>query len=192
MPEYRRAFAPGGTFFFTLVTYQRKPLFNIPANVEDLRCAMRQVRAERPFDLVAAVILPDHLHLILTLPRGDADYSIRLGRIKAGFTRLLRQCAEPNVSARNLSRLRHREAEVWQRRFWEHVIRDDADLQRHLDYIHYNPVRHQLVPCPHAWPYSSFGQWVERKAYEANWCCACGGGTAKLPYPQEMDKAAGE
>src|SRR5271154_5706059 len=84
MPDYRRAFLPGGTFFFTLVTYQRRPLFSLAANVEQLREAMRRVRSELPFDLVAAVILPDHLHVLMTLPPGDADYSGRLGRIKAG------------------------------------------------------------------------------------------------------------
>jgi len=189
MPDYRRAFLPGGTFFFTLVTYQRRPLFSLAANVEQLREAMRRVRSELPFDLVAAVILPDHLHVLMTLPPGDADYSGRLGRIKAGFTRLLGELTD---RPRNRSRLRHRESDLWQRRFWEHTIRDDADLQRHFDYIHYNPVRHQLAQCPHAWPYSSFGNWVRRKVYEADWCCGCGERRINLPYPKEMGDRTGE
>jgi putative transposase len=192
MPEYRRAFLPGGTFFFTLVAYQRRPLFSDSGNVQKLRESMRQVREERPFDLMAAVILPDHLHFIMTLPTGDADYSRRLGQIKARFTRMLTDRTQSNSNLRSSSRKRHRESDVWQRRFWEHAIRDETDFQRHFDYIHYNPVRHGLAQCPHQWQYSTFAHWVRQKAYDPEWCCACKGSKVTPPYPKEMENRAGE
>jgi putative transposase len=115
MPDYRRAFVPGGTFFFTLCTYRRKPLFRLPANVERLRDAVKTVKAQWPFEIIAAVILPDHLHWIWALPEEDGDFSRRIARIKLLFTKSLgREETDPLL---NPSRWRHREGEVWQRRF---------------------------------------------------------------------------
>ena len=109
------------------------------------------LRRERPVDVLAAVIMPDHIHFIWELPPDDHDFSKRVGRLKVLFTRSLPPTADIR-RAESLSRLAHREAAVWQRRFWEHTIRDEHDFRRHLDYIHYNPVKHGLATCPHSWP----------------------------------------
>ena len=190
MPDYRRCYRPGGTFFFTIVTHQRRPLFADAANVERLRAAVRDVRSERAFDIVGAVVLPDHLHFLWSLPEGDVDYSRRIGRMKVLFTRSFQ--AVDHSGATSASRERRRESGVWQRRFWEHTIRDEADLQAHLDYIHYNPVRHGLVACAHLWRFSSFERWVNRGGYAADWCCSCGGQKVSMPYPEKLGAAVGE
>ncbi|HEX8340263.1 MAG TPA: transposase [Tepidisphaeraceae bacterium] len=181
MPNYRRAYRPGGTFFFTLVTYRRRPLFDASANVGRLRAAVAEERKARPFDLLAAVILPDHLHWMIRLPVGDADFSSRIGRIKAAFTKSL-GAGESDAGPRNApSRVRHRERNVWQRRFSEHVIRDDDDFRAHVDYVHYNPVKHGHARCPHAWAASSFGKWVRGDFYPEDWHCVCEGRTPEPP-----------
>ena len=192
MPEYRRAYVPGGTLFFTLVTHRRRPLFAELANVNRLRRAVAEVRAEMAFDLVATVVLPDHLHWMVTLPVGDADYSGRIGRIKRRFTQLVTEGGSADDRALTLSRRGKRESGVWQRRFWEHVIRDQDDFNHHLDYIHFNPVKHGLARCPHAWATSSFHRWVAKGAYAADWCCACDAKAIVAPYPAEMDGMGGE
>lgn len=174
MPQYRRAYTPGGTIFLTLVTYNRTPIFANSQNIVYLRSALAAMRAEMPFEITAAVVLPDHLHFLWTLPAGDRDYSKRIGRLKVRFTQALRgkQALPQNMS---LSRRKHRESDVWQRRFWEHTITDEADLAKHFDYLHYNPVKHGLVKCPHQWQYSSFHQCVERGVYGRDWGCQCDG-----------------
>ena len=147
MSNYRRAYVPGGTFFLTLVTYRRAPLFAEPKNIARLRAALTKTRHKRPFEIVGVVVLPDHLHVLWILPPGDTAYSDRVSRLKVLFTRSLRgKNALPNTVP--ASRRKHRESDVWQRRFWEHTIRDEADLEQHLAYIHYNPVKQDLVPCP--------------------------------------------
>lgn len=173
MPNYRRAYIPGGTYFFTLVTYCRRPLFKPLYNIQLLRIAVAKVKAEKPFKIVAAVILPDHIHFIWQLPPGDSNYSQRISRLKVLFTRAYKSQNPSNIEI-SASRHRHRESDIWQRRFWEHLIRDEADLQQHLDYIHYNPVKHELVSCPHLWEYSSFSRWVNRGRYTLDWGCTCG------------------
>jgi putative transposase len=197
MPDYRRAFVPGGTYFFTLCTHYRRPLFAEPRNLTLLRGAVRAVKKERPFELLAAVILPDHLHWLWSMPEGDADFSWRIGRIKVLFTRALKaevglaDGVEAVGSAHPpSSRDRHRESDVWQRRFWEHTIRDHDDFNHHLNYIHYNPVKHGLVRCPHEWAASSFSRWVAQDAYEENWCCVCARRNDVKPYPDSF--AVGE
>ncbi len=152
----------GSTVFLTLITYRRDKLFSVPANIERLRAACALAIAEKPFIIDAAVILPEHIHFLWTLPPDDSDYSYRVGRIKVLFTRVLRGVNNlpENVSA---SRRKHRESDVWQRRnvrrfpphtistrqrrFYEHTIRDEVDLRKHLDYLHFNPVKHGLVKC---------------------------------------------
>ena len=194
MPEYRRLYVPGGTYFFTLVTQDRRKLFEDPENVERLRAAVRQVRAQWPFDLVAGVVLLDHLHFIWTLPTNDSDYSKRIGRIKVLFTRSLigtRWEALAGVS-RVRSRERHHESEVWQRRFWEHTIEDERDYENHFHYLHFNPVKHELCACPHLWEASTFEHWVQQSVYDHNWCCCCEGGAIKRPYPTELERTVGE
>ena len=164
--HYRRATTPGATYFFTVVTYQRQKLFHIPETVENLRNAFRTVKVTHPFTIEAIVVLPDHLHCIWTLPPGDADFSTRWRLIKTTFTRT---CPTQYHRQRNLSRLHKKEQAIWQRRFWEHQIREESDLKQHIDYIHYNPVHHQLVQRPRDWQYSSFHQYVGRGAYDIDW-----------------------
>ncbi|MBB5022542.1 REP-associated tyrosine transposase [Desulfurispira natronophila] len=158
MSEYRRIYQRGGSYFFTLVTHQRKPLFSDANHVDILRRAMRQVMSTRPFTIHAIVVLPDHLHCIMQLPDGDADYSSRWREIKKAVSRQI----APLSNERN-------ERMVWQRRFWEHAIRDENDWQRHADYIHYNPVKHGLVTRPALWPWTSFHKAVERGIYDPEW-----------------------
>jgi putative transposase len=174
MPEYRRANIPGGSVFLTLVTYERQKLFLTPENINKLRQACSIIMTEKPFTIDAAVILPEHIHFLWTLPPDDRDYSYRVGRMKVLFTRALR-------GANNLpeyvcaSRRKHRESDVWQRRFYEHTIQDESDFRKHLDYLHFNPIKHGLVKCVHDWEYSSFHRGVKRGEYDVKWGCQCNG-----------------
>jgi putative transposase len=180
MPRYIRLKQRGGTFFFTLVTYRRQPLLTRPGALDMLRESLEEVRRHQPFLLRAWVILPDHGHFIWTLPPDDDDYSSRWGRLKSAFTRRL-YAEMPNLKPMSAAQRRRNEKTVWQRRFWEHQIRDSEDFTAHMDYLHYNPVRHGLVKRVSEWRYSSFHTYVERGVYGTNW-----GGSA----PVEI--AAGE
>jgi len=165
--RYRRADAAGATFFFTLVTEQRRPLFQDPAVVDLLLGAVEKVRSRHPFELDAYVVLPDHLHTLWTLPDGDANFSTRWRLIKEAFTRAyVKTYSAPPQSD---SRRAKGEQGVWQRRFWEHTIRNEADFFAHLDYIHINPVKHGLVGAARDWPYSTFSEWVARGCYDELW-----------------------
>ncbi len=168
MPEYRRSHIEGGTFFFTVVTYNRLPILTTDASRRLLHPAWLDVRQRFPFALDAVCLLPDHLHCIWTLPLGDTDYSIRWKEIKRLFTKGYLSRVGPGETC-NVSRERRGEAAIWQRRFWEHTIRDQADLNRHRDYIHTNPVKHGLVQRVCAWPWSSFQRYVKKGYYEAGW-----------------------
>jgi len=168
MVLYRRNFVPGGTFFFTAALADRRAGALVD-NIDLLRCAFRVTRHERPFSVDAVVVLPDHLHIVMTLPPDDADYPGRWKRCKALFTRL--PAARGGAGTRN----RHGEYALWQRRYWEHTIRNEADLARHVDYIHFNPVRHKFVSQVSDWPYSSFHAYVRRGALPEDW-----GGRAEL------------
>lgn len=191
MPNYRRAYVPGGIVFLTVVTHRREPTLDGPDNVERLRQAIERVMRDAPFRIPAAVVLPDHAHFLWALPRGDADYSSRVGRMKVLFTRSLpgRGGAGPSVSP---SRRRHRESDVWQRRFWEHTVADEDEFGRLMNYIHYNPVRHGLTSCPHLWPYSSFGRWVRAGLYDERWGCRCDGSTPSPMGSVEAEEIIGE
>lgn len=158
MSHYRRAIVPGGVYFFTLVTYQRRPIFSSRRSVAALGDAFRQVQAARPFVIDAVVVLPDHLHCIWRLPDNDCDYSGRWREIKKATSRRIAPCSDNRG-----------ERQVWQRRFWEHLIRDEHDWQRHVAYNHYNPVKHGLVDSPAAWPWSSFSRAVSRGWHESSW-----------------------
>jgi putative transposase len=158
MSHYRRVYLPGSTYFFTVVTHDRMPYFADPENVGHLRAAFRQVMEARSFRMEAVVILPDHLHCVWQLPEGDDDFSGRWREIKKATSRQI----DRTTNARG-------ERPVWQRRFWEHAIRDDADWRGHVDYIHYNPVKHGLVARPADWPWSSFARAVEQKWYAPAW-----------------------
>jgi putative transposase len=164
--HYRRANTPGATYFFAVVTYQRQKLFHTPETIAYLRQAFRTVKANHPFTIEAIAVLPDHLHCIWTLPPNDADFSRRWRLIKSTFSRV---CPGSYKQCRNNSRLHKQEQAIWQRRFWEHQIRDERDLNQHIDYIHYNPVHHGLVESPKDWQYSSFHQYVKRGEYDIDW-----------------------
>jgi len=163
MSQYRRAKIEGGTFFFTVTLAERRSDFLI-RHVDSLRRAYRSVRHRLPFKTVAICILPDHLHAIWSLPEGDADFPLRWNLIKRGFSSGL-----PAAAARSSSKVARREKGIWQRRYWEHAIRDEADLARHVDYIHFNPVKHGLVSRVSDWPYSSFHNFVARGDLPSDW-----------------------
>jgi len=153
-------------YFFTLVTEQRQPLLTLPDNIVRLRTAFHREKSAHPFEMDAAVVLPDHLHCLWQLPDGDTDYSGRWARIKRYFSI---GCIGPTL-ANSASRSAKRERPIWQRRFWEHRIRDEEDWRRHMDYIHYNPVKHGHATDPWTWPYSSLKQCAARGWYPENWC----------------------
>lgn len=180
MPQYRRLYQPGATVFITLVTYNRYPYFSSPENVSKLRHAVATVKAEMPFEITGAVVLPNHIHFLWILPPNDTAYSKRVGRLKVLFTQSLHgKNRLPNSVS--ISRQKHRESNVWQRRFWEHTIEDEEDFEACLNYIHYNPVKHGFVSCPHLWSYSSFHSWVEKESYSIDWCCVCHGKQPQIP-----------
>lgn len=168
MPWYRRCYVPGGTYFFTVVTHgRRRFLTDAPARTL-LGQVMREEMAARPFEVVAIVLLPDHLHTVWKLPPGDANYSQRWSSIKEEFTRryLRGGGTEGAVSS---SRAKRRERGVWQRRFWEHTVQDEEDLRGCVDYIHCNPVKHGMAPRARDYPWSSFAQFVESGDYDPDW-----------------------
>jgi putative transposase len=167
MPDYRRAYVPGGTYFFTVKTFERQPILTEEHCRTALRQAITEVRTMLPFESIAWVLLPDHLHTVWHLPEADADFSLRWSLIKQ---RVTRQCADGSSAAPIMrSRQKRREGAIWQRRFWEHLIRDDTDLERHVDYIHYNPVKHGYVARVTDWPYSTFHRYARRGVYPADW-----------------------
>jgi putative transposase len=170
MSHYRRLYVPGGLYFFTLVTYRRRPFLTDDLARFCLRAALNSARKTRPFEIVAIVLLPDHLHTIWKLPEGDADFSLRWKGVKERFTSefLSGGGAEAPVSA---SRLRRGERGIWQRRFWEHAIRDELDFENHMNYVHYNPVKHGLAARPWQWTHSSFHRYVRDGIYPADWGC---------------------
>lgn len=163
MPNYRRAWVPGGTYFFTVAVAERSTSLLVD-RIDDLRAAFRAAHAARPFVIDAVVILPDHLHCLWSLPEGDADYPVRWAHIKAAFSRRI-----PKEEWRRPSKIVKRERGLWQRRYWEHLVRDDDDFRNHLDYIHFNPVKHGLVSSPADWPYSSFDRFVRHERYPPDW-----------------------
>lgn len=160
MPNYRRARSEGATWFFTVVTAQRRRILATEHAVSVLRQSVAAARRQKPFHVDAWVVLPDHTHAIWTLPPGDRDFSSRWGLIKAGFSR---NSGLPHTSAKR------RDSGLWQPRFWEHGIRDAADYDSHMDYVHYNPVKHGYVTRVKDWPYSSFHRAVRENLYPLGW-----------------------
>jgi len=176
MPNYRRARASGGTFFFTVVTYRRRPILDRPASRQALREIIDDVRQRHLFSVDAWVLLPEHLHCIWTLPKGSSDFSLRWGLIKSGFSKRTRALFQVKEWM-NDSKLKHRESTVWQRRFWEHQIRSKDAYQAYTDYVHYNPVKYGYVKRVLDWPYSTFHRYVELGIYPEHW-----GGTIAEGY----------
>jgi putative transposase len=164
MSHYRRLRIKGGFYFFTVVTYQRQPIFNNEAARICLRQVWIDVRQRWPFDVIAMCLLPDHLHCIWQLPNEDDNFSIRWSLIKRRFVQEYRRTGScglwPGVSG-----IGRNESGIWQRRFWEHNIKDHNDLQRHIDYIHINPIKHGLVEKAEDWPWSTYKKYLSSGKY---------------------------
>jgi len=175
MTNYRRNFIAGGSFFFTVNLADRKSRLLID-NIELLRNAFRYTRSRHPFQIEAIAVMPEHLHTIWTLPPDDLDYATRWRLIKTTFSRGLSKGERISQSRRDRG-----ERGIWQRRYWEHTLRDELDFERHADYIHLNPLKHGHVKSVAEWPYSSFHHFAERGRYAADW----GGGA-------EIDLCFGE
>jgi putative transposase len=161
--QYRRADVKGGTYFFTVNLAERNKTLLVDY-VDDLRNVIKRVKQNHPFKIDAMVILPEHLHAIWTLPKNDANFATRWRLIKSGFSRCI-----PKKERINQSRLNKNERGIWQRRYWEHCIRDQNDYQRHMDYVYYNPVKHGYVKNVIDWPHSSFHRDVENGLYPMGW-----------------------
>ncbi len=164
MAQYRRNWHPGGTFFFTVNLAQRRDTDLLVRHVDLLRHAVRTTKLAHPFDIVAWVVLPDHMHAVWTLPPDVTDYALRWRAIKAIFSRGL-----PATETTTATRLSRGERGIWQRRFWEHTIRDARDLENHVNYVHYNPVKHGHAALPAEWPLSSFHRYVRDGLLPSNW-----------------------
>ena len=164
MPDYRRFRVAGGTAFFTVNLLQRRGTTLLTERIDHLRDAVRRVRRQRPFTIDAWVVLPDHLHAVWTLPPGDDDISTRWRLIKTFFVRAL-----PRSEWLSPARRQAGERGIWQRRFWEHAILDDADYAAYVNYVHFNPVKHGYVAAPGDWPYSTFRACVARGLYPEAW-----------------------
>jgi putative transposase len=165
--RYRRANTAGGTYFFTVTLADRKSALLVE-RAELLREAVAVVGRRHPFDIIAMVVLPDHLHAVWRLPPDDADYPMRWSLIKAGFSRGI-----PKQESIHASRVAKCERGIWQRRYWEHEIRDEVDLQNHVDYIHHNPVKHGYVERASAWPYSSIHRYIRLGWLSEDWGIGC-------------------
>lgn len=163
MPHYSRPCVPGGSFFFTVALLERKRSLLVD-RIDQLRDAVRVVKRDRPFRIDAMVVLPDHLHCVWTLPPGDADFATRWRLIKPAFARQV-----PKTERLSARRQAAGERGIWQRRFWEHMLRDESDWARHIDYIHYNPVKHGHATRVRDWPYSSFHRFVREGRCPVDW-----------------------
>ena len=166
MTAYCRAKVEGATYFFTVNCHKRRGNHILIERIDLLRQVFRKVKKDHPFHIDAIVVLPEHLHCIWTLPEGDADYKTRWALIKAGFSRGI-----PPGEGRSQSRIKRGEREIWQRRYWEHLIRDERDYKGHVDYIHWNPVKHGWVNRVTDWPHSSFHAYVRQGMVSMDWVC---------------------
>jgi len=175
MPDYRRNRVPGGTYFFTVNLANRRSDLLV-SEIETLRAVIRATRRLRPFHIDAWVILPEHMHCIWTLPEDDTDYSGRWRAIKTNFSKAL-----PNIAVQRPEILARDGRSIWQKRFWEHTIRDDRDYNAHMDYVHFNPVKHGLATHPAAWPYSTFQKCVALGLYDPTWASE-----DNINLPQDM------
>ncbi len=162
MVKFRRNYVPGGTYFFT-VTLRDRRSSALTEHIDLLRKSFRDTIEEHPFEIVAISVLPEHLHAILTLPENDSDYSRRWQAIKSRFSMSLVKSGVP------LGKDRRGEYRFWRRRFWEHTIRDEQDLEAHVDYVHYNPVKHGWVTRAVDWPFSSFHRYVRLGWLNVDW-----------------------
>jgi len=164
MPNYRRAWHPGGTYFFTVNLLQRSDNDLLIRHIDLLREAIRTVRQAHPFTIHGWVVLSEHMHCVIELPPDDHDFALRWRLIKTRFSKSI-----PNQEWRSETRVRRGERGIWQRRYWEHLIRDEKDFAAHMDYVHVNPVKHGLVKRVAEWPYSTFHRLVEEGVYPLDW-----------------------
>jgi putative transposase len=168
MPDYRRNYVPGGTYFFTCVTHQRRPILTTALGRSCLREALRKIQDDHPFEIIAIVLLPDHWHSVWTLPPGDDRYPTRWMRIKEEFTEAWLRGGGSELG-QSQSRTKHRYRGVWHKRYWEHTVDDADDLRRCVDYIHWNPRKHGLVSRVRDWKWSSFHRFVSEGEYGLDW-----------------------
>ena len=168
MPNYRRDRSPGGTWFFTVVAFERRPIFCRKKFRNSLKLSILKTRESHPFEINAWILLPDHLHCVWTLPENDADFSTRWKLIKQYVSRDC-QSTFPMQARRSVSKKKRRESSIWQRRFWEHSIVSEKDFENHLNYLHYNPVKHGYCQAPCQWPYSSFHKYQAMGVYPEDW-----------------------
>ncbi len=164
--QYRRLKAKGATFFFTVVTHRRENILCVKNNARLVKEAFDHIKVKHPFAMDTFVLLPDHIHCVWTLPENDNDFSMRWRLIKSYFSK---RVENKNECFKSPSRASKGEHGIWQRRFWEHLIRDDDDFNKHVEYIHYNPVKHGLVKSPKDWPYSSFHRYISQGIYNSEW-----------------------
>ena len=164
MTDYRRVYIAGATWFFTVNLAERRNNHLLVEKIDSLRASFRYVNKRRPFHVNAIVIMPDHLHCIWTLPSGDADFLTRWNLLKGHFSRAMDKSERVSES-----RSKRRERGLWQRRFWAHLISDQNDFNNHVDYIHWNPVKHGWVQRVVDWPHSSFHRYLELGVYPVNW-----------------------
>ena len=162
--NYRRAWCPGGTYFFTVNLLERKGNLLLVDHIDLLREAVRRVKRTHPFTIHAWVVLPEHLHCVIELPAGDVDFALRWRLIRLFFSRGI-----PKTERRSAVRQKRHERGIWQRRYWEHLIRDEADFAAHMDYVHFNPVKHGWVERVADWPYSTFHRLVAQGVYPEGW-----------------------
>ena len=172
MPNYRRAWHPGGTYFFTVNLLERSGNDLLVQHIDHLRDAVRHVRINHPFTIHAWVVLPDHLHCVIELPPGETDFATRWRLIKIRFSKSL-----PKTELLSATRLQRGERAIWQRRYWEHLIRDERDFAAHMDYVHINPLKHGLVKHVADWPYSTFHRLVGQGVYPIDWAGGVEDGT---------------
>ncbi len=179
MPDFRRYFVPGGSYFFTAVTDGREPILCRPEARAILRSKLEECQTRWKFAIEAIVLLPDHLHTIWTLPPEDEDYPLRWAWIKKEFTK---DWLSAGYDERPVSDGRRKDGRrgVWQPKYWEHLIRDETDHENHMNYLHYNPVKHGYVSLPREWRWSSFHRWARAGVYDPDWGAAEAGRLAKL------------
>ncbi|MBS4050545.1 MAG: transposase [Methylomonas sp.] len=163
MPNYRRNFVAGGCYFFTVNLLERRRTLLID-HIDLLRDSVRRVKRLHPFHIDAWVVLPDHMHCIWTLPPDTHDFSLRWRLIKLLFSKQM-----PKTERLSATRKRRGERGIWQRRLWEHTITDQYDYNRHVDYIHINPLKHGYVQRICDWPYSSFHRYVSDGVLPLHW-----------------------
>jgi putative transposase len=168
VPNYHRFYIPNAIVAVTLVTYNRQPTFSTPQAAELFLNIFNKIIDQFHYDCIAYSILPDHVHLLIQLSQDHPNFSLPIRELKRRFSVSYKK-SNPVLPLPNSSRQKHHETTIWQRRFWDHIIKDERDLERHLDYIHFNPVKHGLTDSPTCWPWSSYSNFVEKGYYSKEW-----------------------